>query len=129
LQMPLLSKLENAGAKITEREAVLLALTQAARNIPFFAVLALIVAFLPGWLGYVGTGIAIVFVAMLGVFLASDVFTLGMGLVLLVRTIFLKNVGPKPLWIIAGCLLNIVQGFVWIGAGYYVGREAGWWHL
>jgi hypothetical protein len=46
-----LKMLETGGAVATERDAVLLALTQAARNIPFFVLLAIIVSFLPGWLG------------------------------------------------------------------------------
>ena len=41
-------------------------------------------AFLPAPLGYVGVGIAGVLVAMLALCIAQDLFTLGMGLVLLV---------------------------------------------
>jgi len=107
---------------------VLSALAQAMRNIPFFAVLAFIVAIVAGWLGgYVGTGMAIVFIAMLAVFLAQDLFTLGTGLFLLVLTLFGKGEGANPVWVLAGCLFNIVQGLTWAGMAYYVGRAVEWW--
>jgi hypothetical protein len=46
--------------------------------------------------------IAIVFVVMLAVFLAIDVFALGMGLALLAMNPFSKGEGPAPLWTFIG---------------------------
>ena len=68
------------GKRLDERQAVLSGLSQTLRNVPFFAALAVGVAALAGVLGWVGTGIAAAFVAMLALFIAWDIWTLGLGL-------------------------------------------------
>lgn len=123
----MLKQLEARGASVTDREAVISSLGQAWRNLPYF-VGAYGVAFVPDLLGYIGTGIAAIFVAMLAVFIAQDIFALGVGFSLLVAYPFAKGQGiPSPLWVALGCLINLVQGAIYAGLAWYVGYAAGWW--
>ena len=115
---------------LTDRDAVTSAFTQATQNIPFFvsfAGLALLVGFLPGWLAWLQVPVAVVLIAASALFSLQDLFSLSIGLFRLVSYPFHKGEAGNPFWLAAGCLLNIVQGAVWIGLAYYVGHQAGWW--
>ena len=55
---------------------------------------------------------------MLAVFIAQDLFTLCLGLVLLFLHPFSKAGGANPLWVAAGSALNIVQSLAYTALAY-----------
>jgi len=111
-----------------DRERMIDASKNGAKRIVFLTVLAIVVAWLQGWLGYLGTVIVVFFLALVGVFLVRSGYLLILGLVALMSELFSKEDGtPKAILLLAVSLLSVLEGAVCIGLALYVIRAAGWW--
>jgi hypothetical protein len=115
---------------MNDREAFKSALRQSCRNIPFFAAQAYLVSFLPSVLGVVGTVIATISALLFIVFVAWDLFTTLLGIVLLITWSFrpaIRHAQAQLGWMAAGTLLTAFSATAYAAMFYWAGRSTGWW--
>ena len=118
--------------EITDRDATTSAFRQSRKNIPFFAVAAFALTFVPHWLGTVG-----LFVTGLGAFLyvvfflhaSLSTFWGSIALVLgPLRTSHEKQFSQRA-WVIVGMLVTTVDAVVFGACFFFIGKASHWWGI